>query len=164
VEHGGPGEEKLYIIGDLGHGAHRRAGGAHRVLAVDGDGRRHRLDAVHPGAVHAVQELACIGREGLHVAPLPLGVEGVEGQRRLAAAADPRDHGETVEGQVQVEVLQVVLAGTANLDRIRFHRKNTLVSEEFKQAGPRQPSTRLEARKSSRNDKTDFSNAKGEPP
>ena len=50
--------------------------------------RRDALDALGLGLVELLEELPRVGREALDVPPLALGVERVEGQARLAAAAD----------------------------------------------------------------------------
>ena len=63
-----------------------RAGAA----LLDGDGRREAVDVVDVGLLHLPQELPGVGGERLDVAPLPLGVEGVEGEGRLARAGDAR--------------------------------------------------------------------------
>ncbi len=52
-------------------------------------------DQVGVGFVELCQELARVGREGLDVAPLALGVERVEGQRALARAAHARSRRST---------------------------------------------------------------------
>ena len=80
VQPGGAGEEQLQVVVELGHGADGGAGGAHRVGLVDGDTRRDAVDALHLGPVHTVEELAGVGGEGLHVAALSLGVDGIEGE------------------------------------------------------------------------------------
>ncbi len=110
------GEQQLEVVVELRHRAHRRARGAHRVGLVDRNRRWHAFDAVHRRAVHAVEELAGVSREGLHVPALPLGVERVEHQRGLARAAGAGHHGELTGADVQVEVLEVVLAGAADAD------------------------------------------------
>jgi len=115
------GVEQLHVVRDLGHGAHGGARRAHRVLAVDGDGGRDPLDLVHLGAVHAVHELAGVGREGLDVAPLAFGVERVEGERRLARAAHPGDHRDAVQGDVEIEVFEIVLACAGNTYDLVWH-------------------------------------------
>jgi hypothetical protein len=78
------GPEQAHVVVDLGD----RADGAARVLAggflLDRDCRRQTLDAVDVGLAHQFEELAGIGGEGLDVAALALGVDGVERQRRLA--------------------------------------------------------------------------------
>jgi hypothetical protein len=81
VQRGGARVEQLQVVVDLGHRADRGARGAHRVGLVDGDGRRNALDAINLRAIHAVEELPRVGREGLDVAPLSFGIQRVEGQR-----------------------------------------------------------------------------------
>ena len=114
--------EELEVVGELGHGAHRRARGAHRVGLVDGDRRRDALDALGPRPVHALEELARVGREGLDVAALALGVEGVEGERALARAGDAGDDHQLAERQVEVDAAQVVLARAAHADHAALGR------------------------------------------
>ena len=81
---------------------------------VDRDGGRNAVDAVGAGPIHAIEELAGVGREGLDVAALPFGVHRVERERRLAGAAHAGDDDELAQGKVYVETLQVVLAGSAD--------------------------------------------------
>ena len=110
--------EQAQVVVDLGDGAHRGARVARRRLLVDRDGRREALDAVDVGLVHLPQELAGVGRQRLDVAPLPLGVDRVEGERRLARARQAGDHDEAVARQRQRDVLQVVLAGAGDDDGV----------------------------------------------
>ncbi|MCY1536012.1 hypothetical protein D9M68_714480 [compost metagenome] len=84
IQPGAAREQQFQVVVQFGHRADRAARAAHRIGLVDGDGGQDALDAVYLGLVHAVQELARIGREGFHVPALPLGVQGVEGQRTLA--------------------------------------------------------------------------------
>ena len=116
VQDRGAGEQQLQVVVELGHGADGGARGPHRVGLVDGDGRGDAVDGVHAGLVHAVEELAGVGGEGLDVAALAFAVDGVEGQRRLAGAADPGDDVELAQGEVEVDALEVVLSGAANTD------------------------------------------------
>ena len=112
VDASDPGEEQPEVVLELGGRAHRRAGGAHGVLLLDGDGRPDVLDAVHVGAVQPLEEHPGIGGERLDVAPLPLREQGVEGQRRLPGTGDPGDHRDPVVGDGDRHVLEVVLAGS----------------------------------------------------
>ncbi len=80
----GAREEQLQMIVDLRHRPDRRARRAHGIGLVDGDGRRDSLDRIDLRLVHAVEELARVGRERLDIAALSLGVEGVEHERRLS--------------------------------------------------------------------------------
>ena len=74
----------------------------------DRDGRRDAVDPVGVGLVELLEELAGVGREGLDVPPLPLGVERVERQRALARAADAGHDDQPVQRQVEVDPLEVV--------------------------------------------------------
>ncbi|OIQ93571.1 hypothetical protein GALL_245310 [mine drainage metagenome] len=113
---GAAGVEQLEMVGQFGHRPHRGARGAHRVGLVDGDGRQDAADAVDLRPVHAVEELTRVGREGLDIAPLALGIDGVEHERTLAGPRDPGDHDDLPERDVQIEVLQVVLPRPLDLD------------------------------------------------
>ena len=110
------GEQQAQEIVALGGGGHRGARIAAGVLLPDGDGRRDAIDLVHLGLFHALQELARVGGERFHVAPLALGIDGVEGQRRFAGARHARDHGQLVVGNRKRNVLEVVDPRTANPD------------------------------------------------
>ena len=114
VRHPHPGVQQPQVVVDLGDGPDRRAGVAGRRLLVDGDGRRQALDEVHVGLVHLAEELPGVAGQRLHVASLPLGVDGVEGQRALARAGQPGEDDQPVARQVQRDVAEVVLAGPAN--------------------------------------------------
>jgi hypothetical protein len=59
------GEQQFQMIVDLRHRADGGARGAHRVHLVDRDGRRDTLDVIDARLVHAVEEQARVGREGL---------------------------------------------------------------------------------------------------
>jgi tetratricopeptide (TPR) repeat protein len=71
---------------------------------------------VDVGLFHHRQELPRVGRQRLDVAPLALGIDGIEGQRRLARAGQAGDHDQLVARQVEVDVLEVV---GACRDRLR---------------------------------------------
>ncbi len=112
------GEQQLQVIVELGHRPDGRARGAHGVGLVDGDGRRDAGDRIHLRLVHAVQELARVGREGLDVAALAFRVEGVEDERGLARAGHAGDHHQLVQRDVEVESLEVVLARATQGDGV----------------------------------------------
>ena len=116
VQDRGAGEQQLQMVVELGHGADGGARGPHRIGLVDGDGRGDAVDGVHAGLVHTVEELAGVGGEGLDVAALAFAVDGVEGQRRLAGAADPSDDVKFAQREVEVDALEVVLSGAADAD------------------------------------------------
>ena len=113
--------EQAQVVVDLGDGAHRGARVLRRRLLVDRDRRRQALDVVDVGLVHLAEELPRVRREGLDVAALALGVDGVERERGLARAGQAGDHDELVARDVEVDVLEVVLAGAADGDAIQGH-------------------------------------------
>jgi hypothetical protein len=112
----GAGEQQAQVVVDFGD----RADGGARVVAggllLDGNGRRQALDQVHVRLFHELQELPRVGRQAFHIAPLAFGVEGVEGQGRLAGAGQAGDDHQLVARQVDVDVLEVVGAGAADAD------------------------------------------------
>ena len=109
-------EQQAQEIVAFGGSGHRRARIPAGILLPDGDRRRDAVDLVDLRLLHALQELARVSRERFDVAPLALGVDGVEGQRRFAGAGDARDHGQLVMGNRQRNVLEVVDARAANPD------------------------------------------------
>ena len=72
------------MIPDLGDGADGRTRVARRALLVNRDGRREPVDGINVGLLHLPKELARVRREALNVASLTFGVDGVEGEARLA--------------------------------------------------------------------------------
>ena len=110
------GKQQPQVVVDLGARAHRAARVARHRALLDGDGRRQTADEVAVGLGHAPHELARIGRQALHVAALPLGIQRVEGQRRLAATRQARHHDKLAARYRHVNVLQVVDAGTLDDD------------------------------------------------
>ncbi|MGC0425475.1 hypothetical protein RKD32_001830 [Streptomyces sp. SAI-195] len=104
------GEEQTQVVVDLGDGADRGARVARGRLLVDGDRRGEALDEVDVRLVHLAEELPGVGGERLHVAPLALGEDRVEGQGGLARPGQAREDDERVARQVERDVLQVVLA------------------------------------------------------
>ena len=116
-----PGEEDPQVVIDFGGGGHggaRVAGGA---ALLDGDGGRETLDVLHVRLIHEFQELPGVGREGLDIAPLALGVKDVEGQGGFAGAADAGDDDKAVPGQLHVDVLEIVFPGAPDNDLAGGH-------------------------------------------
>lgn len=74
---------------------------------------------LHIRFLHHQQELSGVGGKGLHVAALPLGVECIESQRRLAGTGEPGHHDQLVPRQIEVHRLPVVGLRAANGDE--FH-------------------------------------------
>src|SRR5215207_3674419 len=119
---GWPMEEKeAEVVVDLCHRADRGARAARDGLLLDGDGGREAVNRVHVGAFELVEELPCVSRERLDVAALPLGVDGVEGERGLAGAGEAGDDRQAVARDHDADILQVVLARAAHCHTVNCH-------------------------------------------
>ena len=116
VRHADARPQQTHVVVDLGDRADRRPRVAVGRLLVD----RHRgaepLDEVDIGAVDLSEELARVGAQRLDVAALALGEDRVEREARLARAGQPREHHERVARNVEVDVLEVVDAGSADAE------------------------------------------------
>ena len=101
------------MVADLGHRADGRARGADGVALAQCDRRRDAVDAIDLRLVHPIKKLADIRRECLDVAALALGKKCVEGKRTFAGTAQAGEHDQFALGQVEVEILEVVMADAA---------------------------------------------------
>ena len=88
----GTGKEQAQVVVYLGDGAHSGAGIFVSGLLLYGNHGREASDLVYIGTLHATKEVACIGREGLYIAALAFGKEGIERQGGLAATAQACNH------------------------------------------------------------------------
>ena len=86
------------------------------MLLFDGHGRRKALDMLDSRLLHLADELACVRAKAFDVPPLPLGVDGVHGQRGFARPAGAAADGHLIAGNIDVDILEVVLTGAANAD------------------------------------------------
>ena len=112
------GVEQPQIIVDLGDSGHRAARVVRAGPLIDRDRRLQTFDQIDVGPFELMEELASVDREAFDILPLPFGIEGVEGQRTLAGAADTGEHHEPIAGQIEIEVLQVVHPRAANADAV----------------------------------------------
>ena len=109
-----PRVQQPQVVVDLGDRADGRPRVAAGRLLVDRHRRGQPVDEVHVRLVHLAEELPGVRRQRLHVPALALGEDRVEGQAGLARPGQPGEHDQGVPGQVERDVLEVVLAGTAN--------------------------------------------------
>src|SRR5690606_11213216 len=86
------GEEQFQVIVDLGARAHGAPRIARHHLLLDRDRRAYADDPIDIGFLQPAEELACVAAEAFHVAALPFGVQRIEGQAALPAAAEAGDH------------------------------------------------------------------------
>jgi len=116
-----PSVEDAEIVVDLGDRPHRRAWVLRGRLLLDGDSGRQALDRVDVGLLHLLEELPGVGGQALDVPALPLGVDGVEGERRFPGARQAGHDDQPLARNLEVDVLEVVLAGAADDDPIASH-------------------------------------------
>src|SRR5271167_2016101 len=121
MRHSDGGVEQPQVVVNFGDGPDGRSRAAAGGLLLDGDRRAQAVDAVHIGPLHLVKELAGVGGKRLDVTALAFGVDGVEGERRLARAAEAGDHGQRVARNLDVNVFQIVLARPAHRDAGQSH-------------------------------------------
>ena len=119
------------VVVDLRRRRHRRPRIARRVLLLDGDGRRHPVDLIHVRLLNALQKLPRIRRKRLHIPPLSLGINRVEGQRTLARARHAADHRQLAMRYLAGEIFQVVRPRIADDDGI-VQREGT-EQQDFRQ-------------------------------
>ena len=84
--------EQAQVIVNFRGRRDRRARIARRVLLLDGDGRSDAGDFVHVRLLDALEKLPRVRRKRFDVAPLPLGVNRVKREARLARSGNSRDH------------------------------------------------------------------------
>jgi len=117
------GEQNSQKVVDFRDRTDRRAGIGAGGLLRDRDRGAQAADVIRIGFRHLAQELAGKAGQTLHVPPLALGVQRVEGQRTLAGAADPGQTDQLVSRQNQIDVPQVMLASAFDDDIGGRHRR-----------------------------------------
>ena len=127
-----PGEQQPEVVVDLGDRAHGRA--RFRLAPSDrsrwpATGRRSGRRRASPSG----RGTAGIGAEALDVPPLPLGVDGVEGETGLAGATQTRDDDEAVAREGDGDVLEVVFARAAHDELVLGHDPSLADAGDFEQ-------------------------------
>ena len=116
-----PGPQQTQVVGQSRDRRRRRARRRAAARLGDGQGRPQPVDALHPRRLQAPGEGGGGPLRGQQEPPPGLGVEGVEGEARLARSGDAGEGDEPAVGKVQVQGPQVVLAGAADLQLV-LHR------------------------------------------
>ena len=101
-------EQQPQIVVGLGGGADGRSARSAGVLAGHGDGGRNAVDPLGLGLFQSLQKLPRVGGKALDVAALPFGIEGVEREAALAAAAEAAEDDQLAMRDVEVDRLQVM--------------------------------------------------------
>jgi hypothetical protein len=111
-----PRPQQAHVVGDLGHRADGGAGVFRGGLLLDGDRRGQAVDAVDVGFAHEFKELAGVGGEGFDIAPLALGVDGVEREGGFAGPRQAGDDRQRVARNDDVDVFEVMFPRAAHVD------------------------------------------------
>jgi hypothetical protein len=82
----------------------------------DRNRRGQTLDLVHVRFFQTLQISLGGSAEAFYITPLPLGIEGVEGEGRLPRATDAGDDGEALLRQFDRDVFQVMLPCAGDAD------------------------------------------------
>ena len=114
VRHADARPQQPHVVVDLGDGADGRARVLRGGFLLDRDRRRQSVDLVDVRLLHHLEELPRIGGEGLHVAPLALGIDGVEGERGFARTGQAGEHHKPVARDRDVDILEIVFARAAD--------------------------------------------------
>src|SRR5262249_5097147 len=103
--------EDAQVVVHLRDGSDGRARTLARRLLLDADGRRQAADVLDLRLLHLAEELTSVRRQRLDVAPLTLGVDRVECERRLAGTARSAADRHLAARHFDGDVFQVVLGG-----------------------------------------------------
>ena len=109
-------EEDAQEVVDFSDGADRGARVAARGLLFQRDGGGKSFDLVDVRLVHLREELAGVGGKGFHIPALAFRIDDVERECGFARSRRAADDHKFVAGDVEREVLEVVLARALDMD------------------------------------------------
>ena len=115
-----PGVEKPQVVVNLGHRPDGRAGVFAGGLLVDGNSGGEPFDRVDVRLFHLPEKHPGVGRQALDIPPLPVGIDGVKRQRRLARPRQPGEDDQLVPRDFEVYIFQVVLPRTFYHNFVHF--------------------------------------------
>ena len=113
------GVEEAEEVEDLGDGADGGFTAAAGDALFDGNGGWEAFDEIEVGLFQLARKLAGVGRHRVEKAPLAFCEEDVEGEGGLTAAGESGDDDKFVEGDVERDVFEVVVAEAGEGD-LRF--------------------------------------------
>ena len=138
------GKQQAHVVVDLGDRADGGAGAAAGGLLLDADGRRQAFHAVHVRLLHLLEELARKCGKRLDVAALAFGIDRVEGQAGLARTGEPGNHRQLLSRNLQIDVLQVVLARAAHHYLLQHSQTKLLILRLRVRQRQRRPQRRVQ--------------------
>src|SRR5262249_1506188 len=114
--------KQTHVVVNFGDGADGRPRIARGGLLFNRDRGRQAVDLIDVRLLHHFEKLPRVSGQALDVAPLPFGVDRVEGERGFAGPGQSRKHHETVARNVEIDVFEIVLARTADGDHAAIVR------------------------------------------
>ncbi len=123
------GKKHPQIIIHLRH----RTNGTPRILAdlllLNGNGRAEAADIIRLGLFHLAQKLAGVGGKALYIASLPLGIERIEHQGRLAGTGHSGYDGDLARREFAADALEIVRTRAYDLDGFLQRRVLSLLTQ-----------------------------------
>ena len=114
-------KEDTQIIVNLRRGRDGRTRVGASAPLLNGNRRRQAFDEVDVRLFHLIEELTGVGRQAFHIAALPFGIKSIESEGRFPGPAQSGDHDQFFSRNLDIEILEIVLAGTNDLDNLRRH-------------------------------------------
>ncbi len=111
--------QHAHVVVNLGDGPDSGTRTTRGCLLFNRDCRAQAVDRIDIGPFHLIQELPRVRRQRFDVAPLPLGVDRVEGERRLPGTAQTRDHSQGIARNLHVDILQIVMTRPMDGDAVQ---------------------------------------------
>ncbi len=124
--HADRGIEQAQIIVNLGDGADGRTRTAAGGFLFDGNRWAEAIDRIDVGALHLIEKLPGVGGKRFHIAALAFGINRIEGERGFPGAAQTRNDRQSIPRNLDVNILQVVLARAAHRNPGDGHLRSTL--------------------------------------
>ena len=118
VRNADAGIEQPEMIIDLRHGADRGTRVPVCRFLIDRYSRGEAGYIVDIRLLHLPQELPRVGGQRLHVAALPLGINGIESQRTLSGAGQPGHDHQLIARDIEADILEIMLPCPADADDI----------------------------------------------
>ena len=115
--------QQAQVVVNFCYGSYGRAWIFARGFLVDGDSRGQTVNIVHIGLLHLSEKHPCIRGQALHIATLSLGIDGIKGERGLTRARKPCHHHQFVAWNLHINIFQIVLPRTLDINFI-VHRRN----------------------------------------
>lgn len=114
----GPGVEQSQVVVDFRDCRNGTSSPRHPRLLINGQGGREAIHRIDIRTRNLVEKLSRVGGQAVDVLPLTLCVKRVKRERTLPGPGHPRDDGEGITRDIDIDVLKIVDTGAPNADRI----------------------------------------------